>query len=247
MMSVSPKLQLQQLVLLQGLDDEIAEHKNNLAEIPLQIDSARTELEERKKIFSTAKEELDALQKKRKDLELEVQGENDHMAKVKTKLPAVKTNKEYTAILSEVDSVKEKISALEDKELEVMEILEEKLKAMPGIEKICKEEDASFQEYKTKKDAELKRKKQELDSYLSKRESVSVQIEKVVLGRYEKVSKSRDGRAVVLLRDNICQGCFQQILPQMVIDVKVGESIKQCSNCIRFLYWEEVPEAATPK
>ena len=246
-MSVSPKLQLQQLIVLQSLDDEIAEHKKLLADIPLQIDAGCTELEEKKKILSNAKEELDALQKERKDLELAVQGENDHMAKAKTKLPAVKTNREYTAILSEVEAIKVKVSGLEDKELEIMEILEEKQKEVPGIEKKYNEEDARFQEYKAKKDAELDRIKQELGVLVAKRENVSGQLDRVIMQRYEKVAGSRDGRAVVMLQGSICQGCFQQILPQMVIDVKIGESIQQCSNCIRFLYWEEVPEAATPK
>ena len=246
-MSVSPKLQLQQLIVLQSLDDEIAEHKKLLVDIPLQIDTGCTELEEKKKILSNAKEELDALQKERKDLELAVQGENDHMAKAKTKLPAVKTNREYTAILSEVEAIKVKVSGLEDKELEIMEILEEKQKEVPGIEKRCNEEDARFQEYKAKKDAELDRIKQELGVLVAKRENVSGQLDRVIMQRYEKVAGSRDGRAVVMLQGSICQGCFQQILPQMVIDVKIGESIQQCSNCIRFLYWEEVPEAATPK
>ena len=246
-MSISPKLQLQQLIVLQSLDDEIVDHRKLLADIPLQIDVRCAELKEKEKILSNAKEELDALQKKRKDIELEVQGENDHMAKAKTKLSAVKTNKEYTAILSEVEAIKEKVSGLEDKELEIMEILEEKQKEVPGIEKICKEEDASFQEYKAKKDAELDRMKQELGLLIGKRENVTDQLERVIMQRYEKVASSREGRAVVLLKGSICQGCFQQILPQMVIDVKIGESIQQCSNCIRFLYWEEVPEAATPK
>ena len=125
-MSDSQKIQLQQLISLQGLDDEIAEHNELLAEIPLQINARIADLDEKKKILSIAKEELDTLQKKNKDLESEVQGENDHMAKAKTKLPAVKTNKEYTAILSEVDAIKKKVSELEDKELEIMEILEEK-------------------------------------------------------------------------------------------------------------------------
>jgi len=246
-MSASSKLQLQQLILLQNLDDEIAEHKKLLTDIPLQLDAGRAELDEKKKILATAKDELDALQKERKGLESAVQEENDHMAKAKTKLPAVKTNREYTAILSEVEAIKEKVSGLEDKELEIMEILEEKQKAVPDIEKKYNEEDARFQEYKTKKDGELSRMKQELGLLLTKRESVTGQLEREVVQRYEKISNSRDGRAVVLLRGNICQGCFQQILPQMVIDVKLGESIQRCSNCVRFLYWEEVPETAEPK
>ncbi len=246
-MDISPKLQLQQLVVLQTLDDEIAEHNKLLADIPVQVAASRQELAEKKKILLNAKEELDGLQNKRKTLESEVQVDLDHMAKVKTKLPAVKTNKEYTAILSEVAAVKIKISGLEDQELEIMEILEEKQKKIPGIEKTFNDEDSFFKEYNTKKESELKRMKQELDVFLAKRDSVKAQFEGVILQRYEKILTARDGRAVVSIKEDICQGCFQHVLPQMAIDVKIGEVIHQCSNCARFLYWKEVPETATPK
>jgi uncharacterized protein len=247
MTSISPKLQLQQLVLLQNLDDEIAEHNKILAEVPTQIDAGREDLDNKKKTLATAQEEIKLLQDNSKAIESEVQGENDHMAKIKIKLPAVKTNKEYTAILSEVDAVKVKVSELEDKELEIMETLEEKQKAIPEIEKNCKEEDAQFQEYKAKKEGELSRMKKELDDYITKREKLMEQVDKVMVHRYEKVAKSRGGQAVAPLWGNICQGCFQQTLPQMVINVKVGDTIVQCPSCLCFLYWEEVSEAVTSK
>ena len=246
-MTVSPKLQLQQLVQLQKIDDQIFEHKKTLVDIPTQIDSARAELEEKKNILKVVTEEIETLQKQRKDLELEVQGENDHMAKAKTKLPAVKTNKEYTAILTEVDAIKEKVSKIEDMELEVMEALEVKAKEIPGVEKKCKEEDAHFNEYRLKKSTEEERFKQELEELVEKRKNISAQLETVILKRYEKISNSRDGRAVAGLRENICQGCFQQVLPQMVIEVKVAEKIHQCEGCMRFLFWDEVTETTVPK
>ena len=246
-MTVSPKLQLQQLVQLQKIDDQILEHKKTLVDIPTQIDSARAELEEKKNILKVVTEEIETLQKQRKDLELEVQGENDHMAKAKTKLPAVKTNKEYTAILTEVDAIKEKVSKIEDMELEVMEALEVKAKEIPGVEKKCKEEDAHFNEYRLKKSTEEERFKQELEELVEKRKNISAQLETVILKRYEKISNSREGRAVAGLRENICQGCFQQVLPQMVIEVKVAEKIHQCEGCMRFLFWDEVTETTVPK
>ena len=246
-MTVSPKLQLEQLVNLQNIDDQVFEHKKNLADIPVQLDSARAELEEKKNILKVVTEEIESLQKKRKDLELEVQGENDHMAKAKTKLPAVKTNKEYTAILVEVDAIKEKVSKIEDMELEVMEALEMKAKEIPGVEKKCKEEDAYFNEYQLKKDNEEKRFKKELEELVEKRKNISAQLDTVILKRYEKISNSRDGRAVAGLRENICQGCFQQVLPQMVIEVKVAVKIHQCGGCMRFLFWDEVSETTVPK
>ena len=246
-MTVSPKLQLQQLVHLQNIDDQIFEHKKTLSDIPVQLDSARAELEEKKNILKVVTEEIETLQKQRKDLELEVQGENDHMAKAKTKLPAVKTNKEYTAILVEVDAIKEKVSKIEDMELEVMEALEVKAKEIPGVEKKCKEEDAYFNEYQLKKGNEEKRFKQELEELVEKRKNISAQLDTVILKRYEKISNSRDGRAVAGLRENICQGCFQQVLPQMVIEVKVALKIHQCGGCMRFLFWDEVSETTVPK
>jgi predicted nucleic acid-binding Zn-ribbon protein len=246
-MSVSPRIQLRQLVDLQTIDDQIYEHKKALSDIPLQLDSASSELAEKKSILKVVTEEIAALQKQRKDLELEVQGENDHMAKAKTKLPAVKTNKEYTAILTEVDAIKEKVSNIEDKELEVMEILEEKAKEIPGAEKKCKEEDAYFNEYRQKKEMEEKRFKEELEELVVKRKNISEQLETVILNRYQKISDSHDGRAVAGLRGDICQGCFQHVLPQMVIEIKMGQKIHQCANCLSFLFWDEVPETSVPK
>ena len=172
-MTVPPKLQLQQLVDLQKMDDEISECRKILHDIPRQLDSARAELEEKKIILKVVMDEIETLQKERKNLEQEVQSENDHMAKAKIKLPAVKTNKEYTAILTEVDAIKEKVSKIEDKELEVMEVLEIKSKEVPVVEKKCKEEDEHFNAYRQKKETEEKRVKQELGGLEAKRKNLS--------------------------------------------------------------------------
>ena len=246
-MTASPKQQLQQLVDLQKIDDQISEKRKIIADIPRQLDSARNELEEKKNILKVVMDEIEMLHKERKNLEQEVQSENDHMAKAKTKLPAVKTNKEYTAILTEVDAIKEKVSKIEDKELEIMEVLEIKAKEVPGVEKKCKEEDEYFNMYRQKKETEEMRLKQDLEDLEAKRKNLSSLVDTIILKRYEKIFNSREGRAVAGLRENICQGCFQQVLPQTVIEVKVGEKIHQCEGCIRFLFWEEVSEPSVPK
>ena len=80
-----------------------------------------------------------------------------------------------------------------------------------------------------------------------KRKKLSEQLDTPTLKNYEKIFTSREGRAVAGLRENICQGCFQQVLPQMVIEVKVAEKIHQCEGCMRFLFWDEVSETTVPK
>ena len=151
--------------------------------------------------------------------------ENDHAAKTKTKLSSVKTNKEYSAILVEVDAVKEKILALEDRELELMEILERKERELLPLKANCKEEEEKFNEYKLKKEAESERTEKELEVIRPRRSQAADNLDVKLLEHYTKVFNARQGVVVVPIHENICQGCLQQILPQQVIDVKSGETI----------------------
>jgi len=241
------KLQLQTLIELQKIDSEIAELEQGKAAIPRQIESGRAGIEEKQIRLKEAEDNLLALQKKRKDLEMDVATENDHIAKTKTKLPAVKTNKEYSAILSEVDAVKEKILVLEDQELELMEILEKKEGEIPPLKAHCKEEEEKFNVYKLKKEAESERTEKELEVFRPRRSQAANNLDVKLLEHYTKVFNAREGVVVVPIHENICQGCLHHILPQQVIDVKSGETIIYCEQCSRILYWEETNEGAVPK
>ena len=234
--------QLQKLIELQAIDQEIAEFDRALASIPGQIKSGQAEMEATKKKLEQALEVIADMKKSSKQLEADVQSENDHMAKIKTKLTTIKTNKEYTAILVEIDSVKEKVSAFEDKELEIMELLEERLSELPDLETRFKEEEADFKEYKAKKEAEYERVKEECEVVKSRGQAIMKAIEPKQVEKYGRVLKRNDGLAVVTVRKSMCQGCFHRLLPQMVIDVKVGEEIIECAHCSRFLYWVEETE-----
>lgn len=234
--------QLQKLIELQAIDREILEFDRALAAIPNQIKSGQAEMDAIKKELEQAREVIADMKKSNKQLEADVQSENDHMAKIKTKLTAVKTNKEYTAILTEVESVKEKVSAFEDKELEIMELLEEKLGELPAIESRFMEEENNFKEYKAKKEAEYERVKGEREIVKGRRQGILDTIEPKRLELYDKILKRNDGVAVVAIRESMCQGCFHRLRPQVVIDVKVGKEIVECSHCYRFLYWVEETE-----
>jgi len=237
--------QLQKLIELQAIDREILEFDRILVAVPGQIKSGQADMDAIAKELAQVKEVIADMKKSSKQLEADVQLENDHMAKIKTKLTAVKTNKEYTAILTEVESVKEKVSAFEDKELEIMESLEEKTGELPAIESRFKEEEINFKEYKAKKEAEYERVQGEREVVKGRRLDILDSIEPKRLELYNKVLKRNDGVAVVAVRDSICQGCFHRLRPQMVIDVKVGEEIVECAHCYRFLYWVEETEDQT--
>ena len=78
--------QLQRLIELQNTDSEITELERGKAAIPKQIESGKSDLKEKQEELKQAEGVLAELQKKRKDLEMEVATENDHIAKTKSKI-----------------------------------------------------------------------------------------------------------------------------------------------------------------
>ena len=124
-------IQLEKLVALQKLDNGVKDLKNSLGIIPKQIADAQKELESKKSRLTRLQDEIKDLQKQRNQCEQDVKAQNDHMIKIQQKLPSVKTNKEYTAILAEVEAVKVSIGEIEEKELGIMETLDKKEAEIP--------------------------------------------------------------------------------------------------------------------
>lgn len=235
--------QLQQLISLQEVNFEIQFLQKQLKEIPKQIETSLAHLNKEKKELENAQQEIKDLQKTRSKLEQDAASENDKMAKTKVKLPAVKTNKEYTALLAEIESAKKKVSDIEDLELEIMESLEAKESELPKFKNKFSAEEKKFQEFKKQKEENAAIVEKNIAELKVKHDSIFKDIDAKWSRHYEKILEARDGLAVVSIDHNVCQGCNQQILLQIAIEIKIGEKIHLCQHCSRILYF--IPEEET--
>ncbi len=235
-------VQLEKLVSLQLLDNEIKELKKCQGLIPGQIDKGQKELENKKSRLNKLKAEIDDFQKKRNQCEQDVKSEQDHMLKAQQKLPAVKTNKEYSALLAEIEAIKVKISEIEEKELEVMEMLEQKEGEIPEAKSEFEGYEKEFGEYKASKENESARLDKELEEANKRRQEIFDTIDPKHAKEYMNIFTRREELAVVQLKGEICQGCYNQIRPQVAIEVKSSdELIHVCQSCHRILYCEAEP------
>ena len=241
--------QLKCLVGLQEKDNEINGLKESLEIIPGQIAGGQKELEGKRGKMKALQAEIESLKKQRGQLEQDAKTEADHMAKTKTKLPSVKTNKEYTAILHETDAIKTKITEIEDKELEIMELLEVKDQEIPGLEAEFKVEEDQFRQYKQQKDTEQARSEKELVEAEAQRAGLVKDIDRKFVAHYDKIRHARDNLAVVSVKGETCQGCHQNLQPQVALEVRTGMKVHQCQSCDRFLCFipETETESAVPK
>jgi predicted nucleic acid-binding Zn-ribbon protein len=53
---------------------------------------------------------------------------------------------------------------------------------------------------------------------------------------YEKLFRSKAGRAIVPLEGNHCSGCHMTVTPATLRDAKVGAKVVSCEQCGRIVY-----------
>jgi len=229
---------LERLVSLQKLDSEIARKSNLLKTLPEEINRHGADLDKAKAALKTHDDAVEAEKKGRRDLEREVEVTKDSIAKSKSKLPGVKTNVEYRAILKEIENFEAQIKQLEDKELELMEKMEGGGNLRKPLEDKVKEEEQKFKVIKTEKEAAIQELTVEAERLTAERKATIEGISSNVLTDYERILKARDGMGVALVSERLCMGCNQLVPPQLYYLIRTTDEIYKCPHCSRFLYHE---------
>lgn len=231
---------LETLVDLHRADLELRRFDSELAALPQKKAAIEAQIVTERAALDAAKAELDALAKNRKKLELEVQDFEAKRAKYKGQLGGVKTNKEYTALLHEIETVEHEVRAREDQILDAMEKVE-------GGQAAVKVEEAAFKSVEVDRRAEIKVIDAAIADLQAKRAALVVTRDMKItalnperLGEYNRILKMR-GTALSEAKDGACTMCHVKLRAQVFMDVKHNDAIITCSSCGRILFFDAPP------
>jgi predicted nucleic acid-binding Zn-ribbon protein len=98
------------------------------------MENLRKEVEDSKTRYNALTEELTSARIEQKDIDLTVQQKQERLKGLQGQMMAIKTNKEYDALFSEIDKLKEDITDLESRGLELLELIENNEKEIAGME-----------------------------------------------------------------------------------------------------------------
>ena len=112
---------LEKLIDLHHAETELKRLDAELADVPRLREELEARVARDRRRLDAAREALETSQKRRKQNESEVQDLEGKRSKYKGQLMDVKTNKEYTAMLHEIETVEREIRSREDLILEEME------------------------------------------------------------------------------------------------------------------------------
>jgi predicted nucleic acid-binding Zn-ribbon protein len=233
--------QLQTLIELQKYDARISALEAEAARLPKQIESIQSSLAEAKKQVETIKTRLDTTRKelRAKEKDLEVVGAK--RSKLEARLYEVKTNKEYSAALLEIEDSKQEKAKTEEEILVLMELHERLNVEIREAEGRFK----SRQEQATQDEGVVRKKlaavEEELGSIRSERNGRARDIPPGLLSDYERLLRARNGVAVAAVNASaVCGGCRVTIRPQAIQELRSAiTAMMRCESCGRYLYWQE--------
>ena len=244
MASVVPKeievqSELQQLMQLQTIDYDLGELERSKEYLPDMMDNLNKEIEEAQKRFETATKSEEESKLKQSSLELEVATKQKELEKYQEQMMSIKTNKEYDALVSQIDTLKQEIDTSETEILNLIEQVSE-------LEKEIEESKTQLGKIEENNNTQLDILKVKINSIGDKvaskdkeRVSVLTSIPRQLLSTYERVRRGRGGDVVVAVKRRACGACFKSLTPRRVQEIKGAEKIFTCDYCGRMLYWHE--------
>jgi predicted nucleic acid-binding Zn-ribbon protein len=182
--------------------------------------------------------QLDVLQKEDALLQQEVLAERDQIVKVEARLPEIQTQKEYVAVLKEIDMAKKasldtqaKITVKETELTELMADLEEKQAELDAISEKSSARQAEVDKILTESDKTCAARQ-------TTRDSLAKDLPNSLLSKYQRIFSRRGGLAVARVVEGACLGCNMQLPPQQYNRLHQGNELQSCPHCNRLLYMD---------
>jgi len=231
------KEQLELLWELQKIDLELENIKEERERYPKEIKKLDERQNIEKERVQKEKERVESLEKTRRQKEGLLNVEQEKIKKAERRMSEVKTNKEYQALLSEIDMIKGTNSRIEEEVLQVLDEIDELKKDL-----FKREKEVGITLEKIEGERKKIQEKMALDErvwneQMERRGVLSKQIESKLFKLYNTLKDKRGGVGVVNVKNETCQGCFVNVPPQMFIEVQKNNALIRCPHCNRILYW----------
>ena len=236
---ISVKDQLKKLVELQKVDGEIYNLKTELTEKPAIIEKLKNSFDENKEHLKTLEDKFKSIQLQRKDKELDLKVKEDEITKSNIQLTQLKTNKEYTAKLSEIEHIKADKSIIEEKILISYDESDVVSKEMEKEKSNVAELEKNFLSKKKEVEEQVRQLEDRAKVLETQRKQITPEIEQIFLNRYEKILSHKQGLAIVPVMKDSCGGCFMNVPQQTINAIKMHDQVIACEMCTRILYLEE--------
>jgi hypothetical protein len=229
----------EQLKQLQTVDGELHRLRRQLAQQPAELAQVQARVAAQEAKLKQAEDRMKSLQVSQKEKEVELQTREANVRKLQSQLFQLKTNKEYSAMQREIESIKADNSVLEEAILGAFDQIEQAVKARAQEQEALK----GVQQKAAGERAEIEKRTAAVQEQIAQleraRQGLLPDVPKEALNVYERVLAIREGLALVPVVNDACGGCHRRLTPQVINQVYMKTVLVTCESCNRILYFDE--------
>lgn len=224
---------------LQSLKSRINELKEDQERRKQDVQKKKTQIEDKGTLAEKKHEEKLSIQKEIDRKELDMKTDESEITKYNVQLNSIRTNKEYTALCTEIGSKKADMSILEDEILNSMSRFESVNEEYNKLQEELRREEESLKDLIESVDADVKETDIEIEKIQNDQKQYIDALDEDSLNHYNRLSNIKGGKAIVAVIGNVCGGCFMNITAQTLNLLMGGKELVFCQSCSRILYLEE--------
>ena len=209
----------------------VKKQENRIAECEAQVSARQTAVR------------ADQVEADRHDLDLK--SREADTAKLRQALNLAKTNKEYSAVLTQLNTNKADNSKIEDRVLAMMNQIEAKKKEIAALQQERLAEVGRLAEFKAAHAAAVEKARDRLAALTKQREQAASAVPGRALEFFNRVAKKNDGEAMARVvrthpkrEEYACQGCNMAITIEQVNAIMSRDEAILCNVCGRILYMD---------
>ena len=228
---------LEPIVALQKKDRRMIKLMREIRDIPQRKSDIEAQLAGAAQKLDVARDSRKHTEATLKEQELEVESLKERITKYKNQQMEATTNDQYRAFVKEIGTVEREISELEDKEIVLMENLEQgKVIEAECEAKLNVEKDGIADEL-GELDARAAELTEQLESMKADRARAAELCDPSIVQKYTRIMNNKRDFAVVMIEPGgHCGGCHMKLPPQVTNDARNPTKIVGCNFCGRIVY-----------
>jgi predicted nucleic acid-binding Zn-ribbon protein len=230
------KEQLQRLVRIQELAQQVRAAQKIVDDAPIRVGEIESRFRERNAEYVAVKDHFDELQNDQAMRSGELSSLEQQRDKYMESLMSVKNQREYAAMLKEIDMVKAEISGHEEAILKDMEGVEKLKGELATHEEHIKKERVQVETERSEVEAAAAAANGRIEQLTAERSKIETELPKQIAATLHRLEATRQGIFLTKAENGTCLSCFVRVRPQVFQEVKLATAVHACGNCRRFLY-----------
>lgn len=237
---------LDALVKLQSVENSLRAAKAKLTRCRRNVIIKENELRTFQNSLQAKQEEIQLTKIQADRLELELKSMDQTLAKYRAALNTAKSNKEYAAILTELNTNKADSSKVESQALELMKNIDADQVQCDQIKQQIELAKNELNEIRKQTEELAKKFEAEIADIERQWQQAARDVSAEALEIFRRVAETYDGEAIAEIevhdhRSGIytCGGCFMTLTTETANTLMSRDEIIRCPNCARILYFKD--------